>query len=359
MHPFTETVPMDISDDRIYFDDISILEVWRLFIDGVKQKEENGWKQFEKREPGYLQAVCKAMAYALNHIDDDLTVALIQTLHKLAMEGVSYTRYKNTLEKPGEIRSSWAAYYIAKDTLTKNGIREIIDKMQNQSFLKLCFQNSHHEIISIDYNCNLSHEEKEQLILFLYHYVLNGNNLSMESYNDEKYNQERQQLIQEELIAFITDYNFSMETAKNQENKIRAILIFIKNCQQLHVFPDGNGRVFYMILLYALFAKNAIPLPLMENINHIDGYSLDELMLKIRQGWENKQSLLMKGNLFEANTIDILMKMDHKEKKYYISALKPLMPYFKSSQFFEFIDKLDHASLLPAYNDRQSISASP
>lgn len=338
---FSEKIPMDTAEDVPYFDDISILEVWRLFIDGVKQRE-NGWVSFETREKGYLQAICKSMAYALSHINNEMDVSFIQHLHKLAMTNVADTRYKEIQEKPGEIRPSEVHYGFPPDILTRRGLTELINKIRKQGFLNLFyFHPLTLDKIPLIPVTPISQKELKMLSNAIYSCVeARQNSIFIEGYNKQKYSENRCQHIEMQLINFIEDYNRSIKKAHNDRNKkIRAILTFVKNCEQMHVFSDGNGRVFYMVLLYFLFAKNNLPLPLMENINHITGHALGELVIKIKEGWQNKQKLSEKQSLFSISTMDILSPLNNEEKQYFISSLKPLQPYFKPSKDFDCVEE--------------------
>lgn len=325
---------------RNYFNDISILEAWRLFIDGRKQKKENGWRGFEIREPGYLSSICKCMAYALSRMNDEIDVNFIQELHKLALENVANTNYDLIPEKPGQIRSHKSSYGLSKSILTKEGLKEIMNK--NQDFIELTFSNPSPELTLMAKAflpfATATEEQKELFASSAYQYVQNDN-VKIEGYGDSKYDQHRDTFIKNQLMIFIEEYKYAMKNAKGDlPNQISIILKFVKNCEHMHVFADGNGRVFYMVLLYLLFAKYNIPLPLMENVNQIAGYSLDELLVKINEGWTNKNSLLMNESLFNISTIDILANLNNKEKKYFLASLKPLIPYFKPSVILDFAD---------------------
>lgn len=66
-------------------------EFWRFFVDGCLQKEEN-WQGFEKREPGYLEAMFFASTLMFD-LSQPLTIEYIRKLHELAMTGVVNTNY--------------------------------------------------------------------------------------------------------------------------------------------------------------------------------------------------------------------------------------------------------------------------
>lgn len=325
------------SQEKNYSGDISILETWRFFIDGILQQEEKGWMQFEERESGYLRAVTNSMAYALSHINDQMDVQFIKTIHRLALSDVTDTNYDTTEEKPGEARSDTIWYALAPQDVTKNGITEIISLLEQQDFLRLYFKRIKVEINS-RILAGMSEREKKQLVIETLDEIKKRGPVYIEGFYGKEYDHNRKFLIEKQLSTFINEYESAVKNAENnQDQKIRAILSFVRNCEHMHVFADGNGRTFYMIALYYLFIKNGLQLPLMEDINHISGNSLDEIIIKIKKGWENTQALSRDKKIFDLSTSDILASLNKNEMNYFINSLQPLIPFFKSSEEFDFV----------------------
>lgn len=54
---------------------------WRFAVDGKLQAKENGWKAFDKREPGSVNAILHGIAHAIKHLRKPITLDLIKELH--------------------------------------------------------------------------------------------------------------------------------------------------------------------------------------------------------------------------------------------------------------------------------------
>lgn len=338
----TESMELEsITDAKIdvasFFNDISILEIWRLFIDGNLQEKERGWLGFEERETGYLFNIIKSMAYALEHINEELTVELIQTLHKLALENVSNTSYTTkTLpkEKPGKTRCESCNYGLTKESLSKKGLNEIIEKIPSNLFLTLGYdKKDKNQFHGQQLNpTKATKQQKELYVDALYDYIARGGyiriSMSFDKIIDEAHN--TAYYVELYLSDYIDTYLSAIDDAGNDiDKKLRAILTFAQDCEHMHVFVDGNGRLFYMVLLYFLCIQNNLPLPFMFNINRIAGFAIDELIIEVKQGWENKKILLTTGSLFGISIKEVLSTLTDKQREYYISTITLLTPYFK------------------------------
>ena len=120
-------------------------ELWRLFVDGVKQ--HRGWQSFEINEPGYL----KALYLAFDKLFEQavvLSADLILSMHRHAMENVRDTNYErertrhkdHEANQPGNFRQaepvdySIGGYFFSASntkaigTATCSGIKEYIQK---------------------------------------------------------------------------------------------------------------------------------------------------------------------------------------------------------------------------------------
>jgi hypothetical protein len=330
----------------IFYHDISILEVWRLFIDGILQNEELGWLGFEDREKNYLASICKCLAFAFFNIEQELDIDFILKLHKIAMEGVSKTLYeeKATITKPGEIRSESIGYSLTTRIVSKKGFAELVDTMTKQAHLSLDY---HFNAVTANDFIKITEEtmpfssaEKEQknkYINFLYKCIEEKNTVKIYGFDNKR---NRKALIRKKLELFIKKYKLNVCASQNILETLRAILTFARDCERMHVFSDGNGRIFYMVLLYFLFAQNRLPLPFMKDVNNIAGYSMDELITEIEKGWKHNIQLKDSHSLFGVSTIEILSRLSKKEKTYFVYSLEPLEPYFKPSPSFNFLKDL-------------------
>lgn len=66
------------------------------------------------------------------------------------------------------------------------------------------------------------------------------------------------QFIENKLQELINNFNVRLAKAKNAEEKLNCIVLFIQQCLRLHVFNDGNHRVFAKDLFNLLLLKAGI-----------------------------------------------------------------------------------------------------
>src|SRR5579864_6330331 len=58
-------------------------EFYRFIVDGRKQKDENGWVEYEGREVGCLQAAFNGLAIAFSDIENEVvSIDLVKKLHR-------------------------------------------------------------------------------------------------------------------------------------------------------------------------------------------------------------------------------------------------------------------------------------
>lgn len=62
------------------------------------------------------------------------------------------------------------------------------------------------------------------------------------------------------MYQWLNNYEYLMENAKTEEEKIRIILEKHIEFERIHPFNDGNGRTGRMIMLYSLLENNLAPI---------------------------------------------------------------------------------------------------
>lgn len=62
------------------------------------------------------------------------------------------------------------------------------------------------------------------------------------------------------MYQWLNNYEYLMENAKTEEEKIRIILEKHIEFERIHPFNDGNGRTGRMIMLYSLLENNLLPI---------------------------------------------------------------------------------------------------
>lgn len=99
------------------------------------------------------------------------------------------------------------------------------------------------------------------------------------------------------MQTWIDEYNAASASANDlpaQERSDQKVLAAIDLCQKLerfHVFKDGNCRLFSVLLLNYLLAKEGEPLTAIDNPNKLDGFSRLEMLQLVREGQALVRSL--------------------------------------------------------------------
>ena len=229
---------------------------WRLFIDSKKQIEENGWLDFECREPGYLQGMYAAWDLVENSIEDDLSIGLIKSLHLQCTGGVR--GMVNSLT-PGCFRQG----------CSRNGLSE----GENVSIAGLI------ELIESEHYNRHYHIENAFI----------------------KFPTRELALFENDITHLMNEYYGTIHSAPHPEKKLFCIIRLISSLERLHPFSDGNTRLFSMILLNRELIKQGFSPTIMQNPNRSVGFSQRELYDEIIQGMETFQQIkaghfLGKGN---------------------------------------------------------------
>lgn len=309
---------------------------------------DKGWLPYEFNEPGYLPA----MHNAFNEIFDIFAIldaSFIKKLHQLATNNVNNMNYDMTKEaKKGTFRTPDFAgsFYLYKGNCSKKGIAELLKK--NSDSLAIVFTiKDDNKILINPYLINelRSHPPKHSLS---YYTTPSFSSSNMTEKFPEFYNSspERQQFIdalsetkddQEaatilynyiasskdspqfvsieaddetastEMDKLLLQYYLSMNEAKNDPiERLKAIILFIQSCEQLHPFADGNCRTFCMLLLNHLLLKNGFPPAILEDPNRFDLFSQSELLNEVINGMRNTCLLIKNKKIYNVSTQKIL-----------------------------------------------------
>lgn len=93
--------------------------------------------------------------------------------------------------------------------------------------------------------------------------------------------------LQEKLNHIFDEYGkrFAQESiSEDADSKLRAALKVYVECERLHVFNDSNYRIFGIVVLNFLLAKQGQSFTTLYDPNHSDGSSLDELLDQAKAG---------------------------------------------------------------------------
>jgi hypothetical protein len=253
-------------------------EIFRFLVERYRWKE--GLANFENNTPGYFKALGKAF-FNINE-NEPLTIGLIKSFHKTALTGAQ--DYSLVAPPPGEFKQ-WTNYYILDyRNITLEGMLELFEKMKNSQETVLYKIANISQTICDATNIDSLVEEHgslnkvaEYLITKIYNQkgiylkaLIKNKSLSINTFPSKT--------IEATVQGFINEYESNIREAKNSAEILRAIVVLVRDCEQFHPFADGNCRTFAMVLLSYLCMKNGFPPSILDNPNHFDGFSINQLM---------------------------------------------------------------------------------
>lgn len=310
-----------------YLSELPEEHLWELFIDADRCPRNR--YEFDIDEPGYLGSLFDSLNYALQY-KGPLTPEFIATLHDLAIKDVKFERkqslgYMETEHR--EYGNCNNALYIKDDAMTELGLQELEEKIMGTH--TNTFSNQLHKWVTLVRN-------KGQFLKDWKKHTLNRDAQSIASSNImyhphflaiKETTHEKERTISAvklilsiekkwkdtpELTAgifffgdtfdrykqanrLICAYQEESKLTTSTEEKQIAILRFIQNLDQSHLFADGNIRtVAFVLMNYLLVKENLCPV-IWENPNVLDGHALIECYQLMLEGQSRFQSKLRRG----------------------------------------------------------------
>lgn len=329
---------------------------------------DQAWVAFEINEPHYLSSVLIAFLN-IRHSNETLSVEFVRKAHALLGSTVKGTNYDNSYdEKPGKFRKTQLyAYGLTPVNTSSSGIAEMLNrKNKSHAFIftiniDLSYrryrvtinQNSIHNylnnrdfsaIVSVDENGNpssrnldLENSMLDITMILLFRLICEAKtsdkiskliySLITESFDfaslyplvsirqvscEMRYAYlvptfHTRQFYEQTLQKLIVEYLINIERANLQLDKLRIIVTFTQQCEQLHPFYDMNCRLFCMVLLNHLLAQNGFPYAIQADPNRFDMYSIDELIDDILTGMKKTFELIENKAV---NNIDTQVVLD-------------------------------------------------
>ncbi|MBF0127417.1 MAG: Fic family protein, partial [Magnetococcales bacterium] len=276
-------------------------QLFRLFVDGRFHKKYDGWVGYEAGERGSVQALLNGFAHMLDHFDltGGLEATYLLDLHKICMMGV---QTRNLKSSPGDLRHLNAGMPFLAKTTTLENLREILELrhgdgtpvFNNSAYAKpaeaLNADELHQAILRLgklnyrNWYPNLSEQEQRAL----------RKEAGLQSYYQVKHLVQMQ--FARRVDTIVDRFNRSMRTAHDDESRLRAIALLVRELELLHPFPDGNCRTFACVLLTQLLLNYGFPPALLENPNLDGECSLEQWIGVIKQGMACFETLLENPN---------------------------------------------------------------
>ncbi|HHT0591965.1 TPA: hypothetical protein ACTXXA_000518 [Legionella anisa] len=271
-------------------------EIWRLFVDGRFWSKENGWRGYESREKGSLNAALESLCSIALQVNTEgegfeLSVALIKDIHKKCGRKVDALQDKN----PGEIRvNEPVSFGIPANRASVKGIEE---------FLRLFFllegeaEFGPGKLGPLGYPTfdknhfkDLNPEQIPELAKKIYKDMCEGGHS-----NTTHFYFAVQKNVDGFLDAITRSYNKEIKAAHTIDEKLQVIAKHIRYYEVLHPFRDANGRTFVNNLLNILLMQQGLPPATFYEPNVFDLYSADELVVVIKEAIFNTVEIIEKS----------------------------------------------------------------
>lgn len=323
---------------------------------------DQAWLAYEVNEPHYLYSVFETF-FTISHLDEQLSLDHIKNLHALLGANVRGTNYENPEIRPGNIREiSGPAYGLAKQNTSIDGIKEMLHRRNDSNtFMINLYDKLNHTYCGIALNQDaianarkhhvvsnffrigeddhinelLLNPEKNPLdaaLLEIFSKIISTKSSrelapiiyslitgSFEFPNQNIYCQMQygygapadntQSFYENELQRCIDEYYTKMSSARSPLEKLRAIVSFAQQCEQLHPFYDMNCRLFNMVILNHLLSQNGFPYVVQENPNRFDLYSINELIDDMITGMKKTLELMDNKAIYGIDTKNLLKEL--------------------------------------------------
>lgn len=272
-------------------------QLFRLFVDGRFHKKYDGWVGYEKGERGSVQALLNGFAHMLDHFDlrAGLKSTYLLDLHKVCMMGV---QTKNLKSSPGDLRYLNSGMPFFSATTTLENIREILAMrsgdgtavFNNRDWARPAEELDAESVFATiqrvgklnyrNWYPNLDPHEHECL------QKLHG----LKAFYEVKH--KVQMMFAQKVDVIVNRFNDSMARAENDEARLWAIALVVRELELLHPFPDGNCRTVACVLLTQLLLNYGFVPALLENPNLDGERSMEQWVAEIRNGMSKFMSLL-------------------------------------------------------------------
>lgn len=340
-----------------------IEEMYRLFVDGRLYSVdkytlwEDGWIDYEKREPGSLSSMFKGLEYILQLINNNthfINLDLIKNLHRICMQYVkgknNYNRH--SVNATGDFRSLYeSSFQLHRDHIaTVKGLANLLNEIEYGDIgrASACITpfsgslSNRKKGLYIDRNslpfirekiilnikgkqktCSNNNELAKIILGKTKNFKIKTESIIIDrkkfknylTKNKLYYHAPKSKYVEELMLNTIAKYNtkIALLQVKDIDKKLKLIGKTIEKFERIHPYIDGNGRTFVNLLAnYCLLANGFPPATFYEpNIFDIFGNHVALLKKAIHNTIIVYQG---KKHLFNFNTylfIDYRAKIDY------------------------------------------------
>jgi hypothetical protein len=294
---------------------------------------DTGWLPFEKTEKNYLQALLTTfLELCANR--PELSADLVKDIHKKDTQGVENLRYQKQIKGssvPGQFRQTASVGFKCDQTSASiEGIKEFLEKIEKshskfpQLQLKITLPTNLLDGTVIDQKYirekkQNGSEDNTSLAREIYeNYVKKGTiEISSHIVIDASSSSSVGDVIEALMADLIEEYKTAQIAAKTPLEKLRSIVTFIRDSEQLHPFLDANCRTFPMVTFPYLCMENGLPPPIQKDPNYFDCLSIDQLLELAIDGMQNTMKMARgEKELYGVRTELILSVLTNEEREY-------------------------------------------
>lgn len=268
-------------------------ELWRLGMEVTRQNEgPEAFHRGDRPEPGYMLGIQNAYAYIMGNIEVPLNANMLATIHDLCVQNISEDYIeKNETSFRDDSTAGYSVELIEMDPrrgyFSKQGFIELFNKIKQQEktndgkvrfFLEMGQGRDPPEEVEIT-------ADPEEI----YNKLVHNEDVAVYFYS----RREKPFYLKARVQQYIDDFYLDIAKATTNEQKLDRIILLVKDLEQLHPFPDANGRTISMIALNKLLIDYGFSPVMLDNPNRIDGMSThlsgvpSELRQEILTGMKN------------------------------------------------------------------------
>lgn len=283
-------------------------QIFRFFVDGRLLTRYRGWQGYDENESGSVHAMLAAYGLMFDNFDlsQGLRAGYLRQLHKACTVNVGM---RNVKSSPGDLRYLESAYTFHAGVTTLDSLHELFELRRGdrsplfftRGYDKTAEELDVHQVYKAIQDLGelkfrpwyprLTKRQKESL-------DQNGTRIfdcSFEEFYQTKHDIQMQYALR--LDEIIMEFNTTMATAVEEDDKLLAISKIIRKLELLHAFPDGNGRTYVSALMNHLLLYYGFDPAILFNPNWDAELSYREWAEEMRRGMDNTRTLLRNPHL--------------------------------------------------------------
>jgi hypothetical protein len=322
-------------------------EIWRFIVDGQHQGESLERCNYDKREPGYLQAMTEAFVYMIDclKMPDALNLSFIKTLHMQALWKVSGV-HKHKLKDDYAFNNNKIMGVDISDRSSAENIECVLTKIAKGNPL-ITLSNRYGSLSLKNFREQLLKHNNDVRKMAI---EWSSGTERIHGLKDDSV-KSFQKIADNYFISMINNYKFNIKKASDNREKLKVIVEFIAECAQSHPYVDGNSRTFCFLLLNFLLMTNGFPPAILYNPNDFDIYETNKLINNVIDGMWYTLELLKTKKLYHVSMDYVSSQMDGASDtasvfySSYLIATKYFKPMEFKSRFWQFMADVTDISL--------------